>query len=62
MRWSPQAGSQPIPTSEDAMTVIACKDGVMAADTMLSAGNAQARAQKLVRLPDGGVAGARRAT
>lgn len=41
------------------MTVIACKDGVMAADTMLSAGNAQARAQKLVRLPDGGVAGAR---
>lgn len=44
------------------MTVIACKDGVMAADTMLSAGNAQARAQKLVRLPDGGVAGARRAT
>ena len=29
----------------------------MAADTMLSAGNSQARASKLVRLPDGGVAG-----
>lgn len=39
------------------MTVIAFKDGVMAADTMLSAGNSQARAQKLARLPDGGVAG-----
>ena len=29
----------------------------MAADTMLSSHNAQNRAQKLVRLPDGGVAG-----
>src|SRR5690606_30640622 len=40
------------------MTVIAFKDGVMAADTMLSAGNSQNRAQKIIRLPDGGVAGA----
>jgi hypothetical protein len=39
------------------MTCIAFKDGVMAADTMLSSHNAQNRAQKLVRLPDGGVAG-----
>lgn len=39
------------------MTVIAYKDGVMAADTMLSAHNQQSRAQKIVRLPDGGVAG-----
>ena len=39
------------------MTVIAFKDGVMAADTMLSAHNSQNRAQKIVRLPDGGVAG-----
>lgn len=39
------------------MTCIAFKDGVMAADTMLSSYNAQMRAQKLVRLPDGGVAG-----
>lgn len=39
------------------MTIIAFKDGVMAADTMLSAFNSQNRAQKLVRLPDGGVAG-----
>lgn len=39
------------------MTVIAFKDGVMAADTMLSAHNQQYRAQKIVRLPDGGVAG-----
>lgn len=39
------------------MTVIAAKEGVMAADTMLSAGNAQNRAQKLVRMTDGGVAG-----
>ncbi len=29
----------------------------MAADTMLSGGNSQLRAQKVVRLPDGGVAG-----
>jgi hypothetical protein len=40
------------------MTVIAFKDGVMAADTMLSQHNSQNRAQKIVRLPDGGVAGA----
>ena len=39
------------------MTVVAYKDGIMAADTMLSAHNSQARAVKLVRLPDGGVAG-----
>lgn len=39
------------------MTVIAYKAGVMAADTMLSAYNSQHRAQKIVRLPDGGVAG-----
>lgn len=40
------------------MTVIAFKNGVMAADTMLSSHNSQARAQKIIRLPDGGVAGA----
>ena len=40
------------------MTVIAFKDGVMAADTRLSDYNEAARATKLVRLPDGGVAGA----
>lgn len=40
------------------MTVIAFKGGVMAADTMLSGGNQQCRAQKIVRLPDGGVVGA----
>jgi hypothetical protein len=39
------------------VTIIAYKDGVMAADTMLSSFNSQSRAQKLVRLPDGGVAG-----
>ena len=39
------------------MTIIAFKDGVMAADTMLSSHNSQNRAQKIVRLPDGGVAG-----
>jgi hypothetical protein len=39
------------------MTIIAFKDGVMAADTMLSSYNSQNRAQKLVRMPDGGVAG-----
>jgi len=39
------------------VTIIAYKDGVMAADTMLSAFNSQSRAQKIVRLPDGGVAG-----
>lgn len=39
------------------MTVIAFKAGIMAADTMLTGFNAQQRVQKLVRLPDGGVAG-----
>jgi len=39
------------------MTVIAYKDGVMAADTMIVGGNQKLRAQKLVRMPDGGVAG-----
>lgn len=39
------------------MTVIAYKDGIMAADTMLTGFNAQQRVQKLVRLPDGGIAG-----
>lgn len=39
------------------MTVIAVKAGVMAADTMLSSFNSQNRATKIVRLPDGGVAG-----
>ena len=39
------------------MTCIAFKDGVMAADTMLSSFNSQTRAQKIVRLPSGGVAG-----
>jgi hypothetical protein len=39
------------------VTIIAFKDGVMAADTMLSSFNSQNRAQKIVRLPDGGVAG-----
>jgi hypothetical protein len=39
------------------MTIIAFKDGVMAADTMLSSYNSQSRAQKIIRLPDGGVAG-----
>jgi len=39
------------------MTIIAFKDGVMAADTQLSSENKASRAQKLVRLPDGGVAG-----
>jgi hypothetical protein len=40
------------------MTVIAFKDGVMAADTQETWGNSRARVSKLVRLPDGGVAGA----
>lgn len=39
------------------MTIIAFKDGVMAADTMLSAFNSQNRAQKIIRMHDGGVAG-----
>jgi hypothetical protein len=39
------------------LTCIAFKAGTMAADTMLSSGNAQTRAQKIIRLPDGGVAG-----
>lgn len=39
------------------MTVIAYANGTMAADTMLSAGNRSSRVQKIVRLPDGGVAG-----
>jgi hypothetical protein len=40
------------------VTVIAFKDGCMAADTRLSDYNESMRATKLVRLPDGGVAGA----
>ena len=39
------------------MTVIAYKDGVMAADTLASDGQSRLRMQKLARLPDGGVAG-----
>lgn len=39
------------------MTVIAFKDGVMAADTQITSHNHKNRAQKIVRLPDGGVAG-----
>lgn len=39
------------------LTVIAYKDGVMAADTQLTDGNSACRVRKLVRLPDGGVAG-----
>ena len=39
------------------VTIIAYKAGVMAADTQLSGGNSKCQAQKLVRLPDGGVAG-----
>ena len=42
---------------ERGMTVIAFKDGVMAADTQLTQHNSKVRAQKIVRLPDGGVAG-----
>jgi hypothetical protein len=40
------------------VTVVAYRDGVMAADTRLSAHNEACKATKLVRLPDGGVAGA----
>jgi hypothetical protein len=39
------------------VTVVAFRDGVMAADTRLSDYNSASRATKLVRLPDGGVAG-----
>lgn len=39
------------------MTIIAFKDGVMAADTMLSAFNSQNRAQKIVRIASGSMAG-----
>jgi hypothetical protein len=39
------------------LTVIAYKDGVMAADTQLTGFNRTNRAQKIMRLPDGGVAG-----
>lgn len=39
------------------MTVIAFKDGVMAADTQITSFNHKNSAQKIVRLPDGGVAG-----
>lgn len=39
------------------LTVIAYKGGVMAADTQLTDGNSACRVRKIVRLPDGGVAG-----
>lgn len=39
------------------MTVIAFKAGVMAADTLASDGQSRLRVQKIIRLPDGGVAG-----
>jgi hypothetical protein len=39
------------------VTIIAVKAGIMAADTQLSGGSSKCQAQKLVRLPDGGVAG-----
>ncbi len=39
------------------MTVVAFKDGVMAADTQETWGTGRARVCKIVRLPDGGVAG-----
>lgn len=39
------------------MTVVAFKDGVLAADTMAGDGYSRWRVQKLARLPDGGVAG-----
>ena len=44
-------------TSGLSVTIIVFKKGVMAADTQLSAGSSKCQAQKLVRLPDGGVAG-----
>jgi len=40
------------------MTCIAAKDGVMAADGRLSSDDSQTTVVKLIRLPDGGVAGA----
>jgi hypothetical protein len=40
------------------VTVVAFKDGVMAADTQETWGNARVRVSKLIRLPCGGVAGA----
>jgi hypothetical protein len=39
------------------LTVLAYKAGILAADTQLTGGSAINRAQKIVRLPDGGVAG-----
>lgn len=39
------------------MTVIAFKDGVMAADTLAQDGQTRWHVSKLTRLPDGGVAG-----
>ena len=39
------------------MTVIAYRDGTMAADTQITWGTARMRGPKLARLPDGGVAG-----
>lgn len=39
------------------MTIVVFKDDIMAADTQLSQHNAKFNASKLVRLPDGGVAG-----
>jgi hypothetical protein len=39
------------------MTVIAFKDGIMAADTLAQDGQSRYRVQKIARLPDGGVAG-----
>jgi hypothetical protein len=39
------------------MTVVAFRDGTMAADTRLSDYNSASRASKLIRLQDGGVAG-----
>ena len=38
------------------MTTIAVNDGVVAVDSQVTGGNYAVRAQKLVRLPDGGVA------
>lgn len=38
------------------MTTIAISDGLVAVDSQLTGGNYAVRAQKLVRLPDGGVA------
>ena len=39
------------------MTIVVFKDDIMAADTQLSQHNAKFNAQKMVRLPDGGIAG-----